>query len=441
MRGSFLKAALCAAFALSAVLPAVAAPAGPDPLLTTGSLAGGGTYVIRRSDVAPVAAIALWYRAPASGFEAHTPVPGIGRLAAAAVAASAPITGTPLSRLISLAGGRLAVSSYPNSVAISVLVPADRAADVIRAMTVSYFAPVLTDAGLKIARQDIAEDAFFRSFNADDAIGDALTAALFSDGPAHQPAIAKPVDIGKISMERVRAFAERAFRPANAVLVVTGAVDASVLEKAVPGRTGAAAGVEPPLVAKTVAVPSPVATSGSENGAGFAWSGPAITDEREATALDFITDYLFRADTGRLQSVVAPTKSSLNGKYVTYHDPGVLIITISGGDVPAARKIVADALLAARAPMDAATFAAARSAFAYHILSDIQTPGELADTFGWYTVEGDPEYAPGARGLAGKYFMAVQSLTPEFVAQTVGKFLGKPGATVEVVAKTPEAAK
>jgi len=49
---------------------------------------------------------------------------------------------------------------------------------------------------------------------------DALTGALFDGGPAHQPAIAKPADSGAVPLAKVRAFAERAFRPANAVLFV-----------------------------------------------------------------------------------------------------------------------------------------------------------------------------------------------------------------------------
>ena len=81
-------------------------------------------------------------------------------------------------------------------------------------------------------------------------------------------------------------------------------------------------------------------------------------------------------------------------------------------------------------PLDATTFARARDAFIYHIRSDLQTPAELADTFGWYSVEGNPSYAPGAGGLDGTYFRDARALTSAFVAETVKRFLGKPGATV-----------
>jgi predicted Zn-dependent peptidase len=94
-------------------------------------------------------------------------------------------------------------------------------------------------------------------------------------------------------------------------------------------------------------------------------------------------------------------------------------------------KARVDAGLASmRQPLAAATFAAARRAFEYHLLSDLQTPGQVADNFGWYSVEGNPEYAPGAGGDAGRYFSAAEAMTPEFVASVVEKYLTKPPATV-----------
>lgn len=431
------KAALTAAFTVFALFPAGAA-APPEPAnLMSGALAGGGQYVISHSEIAPVAAIALWYRAPASGFDAAG-VPGLGRLAAATVAGSAPITGTPLGRYVSELGGRIAINTYPDSVAISALVPAESAAAVVHAMTVSFFAPVVTADGLKIAQRDVGEEAFFRQFNSEQTIDDALVGALFSDGPAHFPSLGASADVSKITLDQVKAYAERAFRPSNAVLIITGAVDSSVVASAVPGHTDAAPHPEPPAAGHLVAQPQPVETTGAEAGQGLGWVGPAITSEREATALDFISDYLFRPDTGVVQRAVATTKATVSGKFVTYHDPGVLLVTISGGDVPAARTIVDDALATVRKPLDKATFAAARDAFLYHMLSDIETPGGLADTLGWYTVEGDLGYAPGLGGAGSRYFGIASSLTPAFVAATVNKYLDRPGAVVAVEPKKAE---
>jgi hypothetical protein len=181
-----------------------------------------------------------------------------------------------------------------------------------------------------------------------------------------------------------------------------------------------------------------VTTTGIESGVGLGWVGPSISDEREATALDFVSDYLFRDDSGIVQKSIASTKANVSGKFVTYHDPGVLLVTISGGDVAAARKAVDDGLALVQKPLDRATFTAAREAFMYHMLSDIQTPGGMADTLGWYTVEGNLTYAPGAAGPQSRYFAVAASLTPEFVAQTVSKYLGKPGAVVAVAPKPSE---
>jgi predicted Zn-dependent peptidase len=431
------KAALVATFTVSALLPAAAAAPPVPANLTSGALAGGGQYVISHSEIAPVAAIALWYRAPSSGFEAAG-VPGLGRLAAATVAGSAPITGTPLGRYISELGGRIAISTYPDSVAISALVPAENAANVVHAMTVSFFAPVVTADGLKLAQRDVGEEAFFRQFNSEQTIDDALVSALFSDGPAHFPSLGTSADVSKITLDTVKAYAERAFRPSNAVLIVTGAVDASVVASAVPGHVDAAAHPEPPATAHFVAQPQPVATSGAETGQGLGWIGPAIKSEREATALDFISDYLFRPETGVVQRAIAGTKATVSGKFVTYHDPGVLLVTISGGDETAARTFVDDGLAAVRKPLDKGTFGAARDAFLYHMLSDIETPGGLADTLGWYTVEGNQGYAPGLGGAGSRYFGIASSLTPAFVAATVNKYLGRPGAVVAVEAKKAE---
>jgi zinc protease len=437
MRATILKAALGAAFAISMGLPAIGSSVGADPLLSTGSLPGGGQYVVRRAPAVPVAAIALWYRAPGSGFEAD-PTPGIGRLAATAIAASTPITGRPLSRIVDEAGGRIVVSGYPNSIAVSVLVPADRASEVVRAMTGAFFTPVVDADGLKLAERDLDGEALIREFNPEDAIGDALLAQLFAAGAAHEPGLGAPGALRAISLDRVKAFAERAFRPANAVLVVTGAVDASVVGAAVPGRASAAPGTEPLLDAHPAPAASPQIKSGTEPGAGLGWVGPTIADERAATALDFVADYLFRSDTGLVQKPFAGTETSLTGKFVTYHDPGVFLVTISGGDVAAARTAVEAALAKLQTPLDPATFASATALFRYHMLSDIQTPGELADTLGWYAVEGDPLYAPGADGIAGRYFSALDALTPAFVAETVRKYLAAPGAVVAISTKKAE---
>ncbi len=395
---------------------------------STGTLPSGVTYQLRPDPAQPAAAVALWYRAPATGFETN-PVPGLARLAATTVAASTPITGTPLGRLIQRAGGRLSVSAYPDSVAITALVAPDRVAQVVRAMTSDYFAPVADAAGLQVAQREVAQDLAYRAYEPSAAIEDALAGSLFADGPFHAGLLAAPKEIAAIPLASVRAFAERAFRPANAILVLTGNVDAGALG-AVARRDGAQASVESPAPAVPRPSPSPVTRQANVEGVGFAWSGPPIADEAAATALDFVADALFGSRSGAVQKAVGSRKASVTGRFVTYRNPGVFLVTISGEDADAVRPLVEAAVAGAAKPMASARFAAARAAFVYHLLSELQTPAELADTYGWYTVEGDPAYAPAEGGATGRYFSLAAALTPEAVAAAVGRYLATPPAVV-----------
>lgn len=427
--GAVVRAALVGA---ALVLSSAGAGSDAGTPAVTGTLAGGGRYIVRPAGGAPVAAVALWYRAPSSGF-GTTAIPGLGRLAAAAVAASKPVTGTALSEFVRQVGGRLTVSAYPDSVSVSVLLPADRAADAVRAMTRSYFAPVLTDAGLGLARRSVLEDGVIRGYDHGAQINDALYAALFAAGPDKIPPFGSTGAFATLTTETVRAYAERAFRPANAVLIVTGAVDPAVLSAALPGREGALPGPEAPAPETLARVTGPVEVRGLQPGFGLGWAGPPISDEREATAFDFIADYLFYPDTGIVQKAVRAYGTSLVGTFVTYHDPGVFLLTSTGGEQPAVRSAIDAGLLDIRRPLQRAAFEAARNQFIYHILSDGETPSALADTYGWYTVEGNSGYAPGDGGIAGRYLAAAASLTPAFVAATAAKYLDRPGAAISVV--------
>jgi zinc protease len=428
--GAIVRAALVSA----ALLISATGSVGADALPLNGTLPGGGTYIVRPLGGAPVAAISLWYRASSSGFGA-TPSPGIGRLAATAVAASQPITGTPLGTFINGLGGRMAISAYPESVAISLLVPADRAELAVRALTRSFFAPVLTDGGLQAARRTVAEEAAIRSLSPESSIQDRLYASLFSGGPAKVPPFPVPAAVESVTLAQVREYADRAFRPGNAVLVLSGQVTPGLTAAALAGREDALRTAEPAQPEKT-AVPVPVVITGPSGGFGLAWAGPPIVDEAAATAFDFIADYLF-SDGGAVQQAADASGTSLDGTFVTYHDPGIFLVTGTGGDVAAARAAVEAALAAIQKPLPAATFERARRAFIYRLLSHSQTPDLLADNYGWYAVEGAPAYTPGDAGADGQYLRAAAALTPAFVAATAATYLGRPGAVVTIATATP----
>jgi predicted Zn-dependent peptidase len=426
-----------AAISVAALLVWAAGPAAAQPAPSSGKLPSGLTYTVRADAAQPAAAIALWYRAPASGF-ASEPLPGLARIAATTVAASTPITGTPLGQLVRRAGGRLSIAAYPDSIAITVLIAPDRVAPVLRAMTADYFAPVADAAGLQAAQREVAQDMAYRSYVAADAIEDALGAALFAAGPFRDGQLATADQIKAVTLARVVAYAERAFRPANAVLVLTGDVAPNALS-AVASRDGAAAGAEPPVVPAPRPQPTTLARTGNVAGIGLGWSGPPIVDEASATALDFVADRLFSPLTGTVTKALSNRKASVTGRFVTFHDPGVFLVTISGDEADAVRPQVEAAIAAAADPLAPAAFAAAREAFAYHLMDDMQSPDELADTYGWYTVEGDPLYAPAEGGSTGRYFSLAAALTPEAVAAIARHYLSGPPAVVTLATPKPAA--
>lgn len=416
------------------VLGLCALPAGAASLaqgVSSGSLRGGGSYIVRPQAGAPVAAVELWFRAPSVGF-ARDPIPGLALYAAKSVAASTPITGTSVSRFVTDMGGKIAISAYPDSLEVSALVPADRASEVVRAMTASFFAPVLTQQGMRTARGDMAQEELIRSFDSDEVLRDALLEELFTGGPAHYSRYGQPQDLRKVTLDTLHDFALRAFRAKNALLVVTGAVDNAIAGRAVEGRPRLRGdNGETPAPSVLAQTPATAARDFTDRAFGYAFAGPPITDERAATAMDFISDYLFRPQTGVVSRELSRSNVSVAGQFVTYHNPGVMLVQSSGsGDLKAARATIDKALAAMRSPLEKKTFEAAREAFVYHLLSDLQTPLELADNFGWYSIEGNAAYAPGLAGDGGRYFGTARGLTAQFVASIAAKYLSSPGATV-----------
>lgn len=421
LRGTAPRAA-CVAALFVALLAAPAASQQPAP--RTGTLPGGVVYTLAADPAQPAAAVALWFRGPDAGF-GTTPVPGLARVAAKTVAASSPITGTSLAKLVTGFGGRLSVAAYPQSVAITALVPPARAAEVVRAMTADFFAPVVADDGLQTARREVEQDALYAAFDPEQSLEDALGAALFASGPLRAGTIATPQAVRGLPLSEVRGYAERVFRPANAILVVTGNADASVLER-VATRQDGAAGAEAPLPQRALAAPAQIRRDAFVAGIGLGWVGPPIATEADATALDFLADAYFSPRSGIVTKALAGKGAVATGKFVTYHDPGVFLVTISGDDAAAARPIVERLLAGAAKPLDRAAFAAAQAAFVYDILQSTVTPHDLADTFGWYAVEGDPAYAPAA----DRYLKLAAELTPAAVARVAARYLAKPPGTV-----------
>jgi predicted Zn-dependent peptidase len=433
-----LRAIALGAFLILSATPLGATPA-PDGVLpnlgsnvTVQRLAAGGTAIVSPFVGAPVAAVELWYRAPSTGF-GPKPVPSVARLAAQVVAASKPLVGESLGKVVNELGGRLTITVYSDSIAIAAIVPASGASSVVKAMTTSFFAPVVTDDGFGVAQRDVEQEALFGGFDPETVVRDAVFGDLFSEGPQHYPALGDPKDVSAIGIGDVRSFATRAFRAQNATLVISGVVDATIVASAVSGRSdGDAAPEAPSTPTLATGAPVPVSKPFVQPTAGYGWVGPAIADEREATAMDFIADYLFRSDDGYVAKAVAKTypDAFLVGNFITLHDPGVMFVAYSGKDMSSLKTLVDDGFARVRKPLDARDFSVALAQFEYHIRSDLQTPTQVADNYGWYAVEGAADYAPGANGERGAYFTYANGLTPDFVASVAQKYLGTPPATI-----------
>jgi predicted Zn-dependent peptidase len=396
-----------------------------------------GTVIVEPAAGAPVAAVELWFRAPSIGFGAK-PQPSLARVAAETVAASKPIVGPSLGEAISTVGGKLTINAYGDSIAVAALVPSDAARDIVKSMTVAFFSPVVTADGFAEAGRDVATEALVSGFDPASVVRDDVFAELFSGGPQHFSPLGTAKDVSAVTLESVRSFAQRAFRAQNAVLVVSGAVDPGVADAASKGRVQETAGgnaSETPTPSAVAPSPEPITRSSDEAAAGYAWAGPPIANEDEATAMDFIADYLFRPDSGVVSRGIGELYpvAFVTGQFVTLRDPGVMFVAFGDGDLTALRGIVDRGIAAMRVPLDDVTFAQAREAFEYHLLSDLQTPTELADNYGWYSVEGNAEYAPGANGPGGAYFKAAAALTPGAVARVAQKYLARPGASVSLV--------
>jgi predicted Zn-dependent peptidase len=418
LRALLFAAALGAAW----LLPASNAVA-ESALQQTGALPRGGTYVISPDSTVASAAIGLWFRAPGAGYDSATP--GIADLAATAAAVAPLASGKSLFALVHSVGGELNVEVYPDIVGIAVVVPASAARRVVAAITAAYYAPAVDDVAVKTARANAAVLGVQQRYETDATLHDLLFKQIFAGGPAHYPPLPTSVaQITSVSTAQISDFAKRAFRSENSILALTGNVDVSSLTAVTDGS--GAGRMDPPYDSTVAAVPASATALGLVGGIGLAWIGPPITDEKAATALDFIADYLFRDETGVVSKALDQSANDalVVGQFITMHDPGVMVVTIGGDHAEAARDRVLGALSAMRTPLDPRTFNAAREAFLYHIASDTETPPERADNLGWYGVEGNPAYAPGI--VDGTYARSARALDPTYVADVVKQYLATP---------------
>jgi predicted Zn-dependent peptidase len=413
---------LAALLAAAPLLTHAARAAAQLPATQSGSLPHGGSYLIYRDTTLGIVAIDLWFRAPGAGY-ANTQ-PGISRIAATAAAAAPLVSGTSLVGLVRTLGGRLSINVYPDIVGISTVVPASAGRRVVAALSAAYFEPSIDDDALKTAQRDAAVLSIQERYSPDNLVHDRLFAQLFAAGPAHFAPLPDTVSvITKPTLADVKAFAQRAFRSANATMTFAGNANPAWLSAVTAGKPGNA---DAPVQSQ-VATSPPEATNatGLVSGEGIAWVGPPIDDPRAATAMDFVADYLFRDGSGVISKSIDPTGDSyISGQFITLNDPGVMLVTIGGTDAAAIKTRVLAAVQKLTQPLDPKTFAAAREHFLFDLASDTQTPREQADNLGWYAAEGNADYAP--TGQNSSYWSTAMSLDPAFVASVVKQYLTHP---------------
>jgi predicted Zn-dependent peptidase len=400
----------------------------------TGALPRGGSYVLYPDPTVGSAAIGLWFRAPAAGYD--DAAPGIANLAATAAAVAPLASGKSLYALVHTVGGELNIQVYPDIIGIGAVVPAYASRRIVAAMTAAYFAPSVDDTAVKTARANAAVLGVQQRYESDTTLHDLLFKQIFATGPAHYPPLPTTVSqLTSITTDQVGTFAKRAFRAENAVLTLTGNVDASSISAVTDGSGPGS--MDAPYDSKLAGAPSSTTAAGAVDGVGLAWIGPPIADQKAATALDFVADYLFREETGVVSRVLdrADSDALVIGQFITLHDPGVMVVTIGGSNEKQTEKSVLEALSALEQPMDAKTFEAAREAFLYHVATDTQTPQQRADNLGWYSVEGNLDYAPGIAN--GAYEQSARALDPQYVADVVRRYLHNP-VIVDLVATTPQ---
>src|SRR5579871_336003 len=424
----------CALALLVLAASSLAVPASAAIARQTGVLPRGGSYVLYPDTTVGTAAIGLWFRAPAAGYDDATP--GIANLAATAAAVAPLASGKSLYALVHTVGGELNIEVYPDIVGIGAVVPAYASRRIVAAMTAAYFAPSVDDAAVKTALANAAVLGVQQRYESDTTLHDLLFKQIFAAGPAHYPPLPTTVSqLTSITTAQVDAFAKRAFRAENSILALTGNIDASSISAVTDGNGPGA--MDTPYDSKLEGSPASTTAAGAVDGVGLAWIGPPIADQKAATALDFVADYLFREQTGVVSRVLdrADSDALVIGQFITLHDPGVMVVTIGGSNEKQTEKSVLAALEALQRPLDAATFNAAREAFLYHVATDTQTPQQRADNLGWYSTEGNLDYAPGIAD--GAYEQSARALDPQYVAEIVRRYLHNP-VVVDLVATTPQ---
>lgn len=417
---------------------AAAPPAGPTTL--TQQVPSGLTVVARKAGAAPVVALEVWIRCPSNDYDSSRP--GIARLAALALLDEKSATSLSLRDATRIAGGQIAISVYYESTEIAILAPSYAAPALLDKLSATVGHAYVDQAAFDSARTRLAAGQVAATEVVDQQLRDALFAQMFASGPLHDSTYGNPKALRAMTLQDITRFLGRAYVPASEVVVMVGDQDQNDVMKHVAAFT-ASGGAQPmpdsqpaPQSGAPFGVRSDQATT--VGGVGLGWVGPPIEDERAATAMDFLSDYLTHAGDGVLVKTLAGLDSGADftGQFITLRKPGVFFLTASSQKLDPATLpgTIRDAMQAAIGhQLSKSDFDRARDAYVTHLLRDMQTDEGLADNYGWYFSQGALAYSPSGADMAlsGDYFARVSSLTPDYVYSVAKKYLlGSPATVV-----------
>lgn len=416
--------------------PVVAANDAPSQLTESGQRPDGLTYRIIGGGASPTEAIEIWFRCPADGYDGSRP--GIARLAALAIADDNR-GGPSLRDIANGSGGEVAIQVFPAATEFGIVVPAYLAGAAQDAMLTRIFHPSLGDDSLKSAKLRMAEQLSLAGVEPDIYLRERLFASIFSNGPYRDSTFGTAATLDKLSLTDVQGYIADAFRPANAIAASAGLGSQDAYGSI--ATSSAATGQSRPLPRSSVRstfapVALPADSSTAVRAVALGWVGPPISDQRAATAMDFLSDYLMRDGYGTAAVALAKAQpeSAFDGQFITLQDPGIMFAGVWGtgldrrGAVSAIRAAVQRVV---DAPLPDADFARASIAFQTHLLHDMDGPQSVADNVGWYFAQGATAYTPVDMIFGtGGYEAAAGSLTPGFVRDIARRYLSSEPAVV-----------
>jgi hypothetical protein len=398
----------------------------------------GLTYRVIGGGASPTEAVEIWLRCPANGYDGQHP--GIARLAALSIV-EAKSNGFSLRDIARDNGGAVAVQVFPAATEIGIVVPAYLAGAAQAALLSDVFHPQLDDAAFKNGKLRLAEELAIAATQPDNQLRERLFGVMFSGGPYSTSTYGSATDIASATIGETQSFVSQAYLPGNAIAASAGLGGSDALGEIVtsgpaPAAPGAASpapsGARLPVSTLRTAFAPVTLPSGVTQGVSavaLGWPGPPISDERAATAMDFLSDYLMSDTTGTVTKALtaAQPNAQFDGQFITLENPGIMFAGVWGEDLD--RQAAVDAIRAAAkrvvdVQLSDAEFAQAELAYRAHLLHDMSTPQSLADNLGWYFAQGAAAYTPAALMFGnGDYLSSADSLTPAYVHEIARRYL------------------